>query len=276
MRTLYISDLDGTLLRSDQKTSGYTNETINRLVAQGMLFSYATARSYQTAHRVTAGLTAAFPLIVYNGAFIRDNASGALLLKNFFEKDAAEALVRELLSRDIFPLVYGFVGEEEKFSYLPERINRPTGDFVNSRNPGGRRDPRDRPVESIDRLLDGEIFYLVCIDAPDKLRPFYDKYREVFHCVYQKDLYSGEQWLEIMPREASKANAARQLAALLRCDAVVAFGDGRNDIDLFEAADQAYAVANAVPELKQIATGVIESNDQDGVARWLQAHCDFQ
>ncbi|MCH5354093.1 MAG: HAD hydrolase family protein, partial [Acutalibacter sp.] len=46
MRILYVSDLDGTLLRSDAKTSAYTNQVINKLTAKGMLFSYATARSH--------------------------------------------------------------------------------------------------------------------------------------------------------------------------------------------------------------------------------------
>ena len=73
MRTLYVSDLDGTLLRSDERTSGYTNRTVNRLVGEGMLFSYATARSFQTARKVTAGLEAEIPLIVYNGAAVADN-----------------------------------------------------------------------------------------------------------------------------------------------------------------------------------------------------------
>ena len=44
-RTLYVSDLDGTLLRSNERTSDYTNSVINRLTAQGMIFSYATALS---------------------------------------------------------------------------------------------------------------------------------------------------------------------------------------------------------------------------------------
>lgn len=56
--TLYISDLDGTLLRSDQRTSAYTNETINRLVGAGMCFSYATARSFHTAQKATQALKA--------------------------------------------------------------------------------------------------------------------------------------------------------------------------------------------------------------------------
>ena len=43
LKTLYVSDLDGTLLRSNETTSDYTNEVINRLTVQGMIFSYATA-----------------------------------------------------------------------------------------------------------------------------------------------------------------------------------------------------------------------------------------
>lgn len=79
MKTLYVTDLDGTLLRSDQTISAYTNETINRLVEQGMLFSYATVRSYVTARKVAGELRAQIPLIVYNGTFIIDNVSGKLL-----------------------------------------------------------------------------------------------------------------------------------------------------------------------------------------------------
>ena len=50
MRTLYVTDLDGTLLRSDQKTSEYTNQTINELVNRGMLFSML--RHVPIVHRI--------------------------------------------------------------------------------------------------------------------------------------------------------------------------------------------------------------------------------
>jgi hydroxymethylpyrimidine pyrophosphatase-like HAD family hydrolase len=80
MKTLYVSDLDGTLLRRDKTVSAFTVNTINELTAQGMLFSYATARSYVTASRLTAGITANIPVIIYNGAFILENGTKKQLL----------------------------------------------------------------------------------------------------------------------------------------------------------------------------------------------------
>ena len=50
---------------------------------------------------------------------------------------------------------------------------------------------------------------------------------------------------------------------------MVSFGDAINDLRMFECSDECYAVENAVPELKAAATGVIKSNEADGVAQWL-------
>lgn len=55
----------------------------------------------------------------------------------------------------------------------------------------------------------------------------------------------------------------------LGCDRIVCFGDEINDIPMFEIADEKYAVANAAPELKALATAVIGDNDEDAVAKWL-------
>lgn len=117
-------------------------------------------------------------------------------------------------------------------------------------------------------------FYFTCIDSEEKLYPLYRQFKEEFYCVYQKDIYSGEQWLEIMPAKTSKANGRTEnLARLLGCRRIVCFCDGKNDIPMFRIADEYYAVANAAPELKEIATDIIPSNNEDGVAKWLLAHC---
>lgn len=264
-KTLYVSDLDGTLLRRNETTSEYTNETINKLVDEGMIFSYATARSFQTSHKVTKGLNAKIPLIIYNGAMVVDNNDGEFLIKNFFGPEIEEVM-EDLFENEVYPIVYAFINGEEKFSYIKDKNTEGMQQFVNSR----KNDKRDNPVLGKENLCKGEMFYITCIDEKEKLEPLYNKYKDTYHCVFQIDIYTKHQWLEIMPKAASKANAIKQLKEHLGCDKLVVFGDGKNDIDMFELADEAYAVENAVDELKEVATAVIGSNNEDGVAKWLE------
>ena len=135
---------------------------------------------------------------------------------------------------------------------------------------GSRKgDIRTNAVKTTNDLKAGNVFYITCIDEPKKLKPLYEKYKDTYHCVYQTDIYTNEQWLEIMPLNASKAKAIKQLQTLLKCDKLVVFGDGKNDIDMFELAEERYAVQNAHDDLKRIATRIIPSNDEDGDAKWL-------
>jgi Cof subfamily protein (haloacid dehalogenase superfamily) len=76
---------------------------------------------------------------------------------------------------------------------------------------------------------------------------------------------------EINVSGISKGFAALEVCAYYQCskDDMYGFGDGMNDLEMFKMADEAYAVENAVPELKALATAVIGSNDEDAVAKWL-------
>ena len=266
MKTLYLSDLDGTLLGSNQKISAESCKILNSLISRGLLFSYATARSAVTAKPATAGLDAKIPIIVYNGVFTLDSQTGERLLSNIFARDEASKIYDTLLGYGINPIVYSIIDGAEKFSYIPHRLNRGTADFLATR----KNDIRERIVTAEDEMREGEIFYFTCIDEPEKLLPAKKALEGHFRCIYAKDIYSGEQWLEILPLSATKANAALQLKKHFGCDKLVVFGDGTNDIPLFEAADECYAVANAAPELKAIADGVIGSNDENSVAEFIQ------
>jgi hypothetical protein len=62
----------------------------------------------------------------------------------------------------------------------------------------------------------------------------------------------------------------------VRPDETMAFGDGYNDLELFEQADFSYAVSNAVPELKARAHAVIGSNDADSVLQTIQRTIEEQ
>ena len=265
MSKLYVSDLDGTLLRSDQVTSDYTNQVINTLVDKGMFFSYATARSLITAKKVTMGIQAKIPLIVYNGAFVIDNVTEEILIANYFD-DTVFTLLDDLFNNNIYPIVYSYIKGSEKFSFVPELCTKGMNKFIESRN----GDVRTNAVSSPAELKLGNVFYITCIDDSEKLKPLYNKYKDTYHCVFQTDIYTKDKWLEIMPIEASKSNAIKQLQTMLGCEKLIAFGDGINDIDMFQIADESYAVANAHEELKKHATAVISSNDEDGVAKWLE------
>jgi Cof subfamily protein (haloacid dehalogenase superfamily) len=264
-KTLYISDLDGTLLRNDQTLSPYTVQAIHALVEKGMIFSYATARSFITAKAVTGGLPSGLPAVVYNGSFIIEQGTGERLCTNAFSEEDGKMILDCLLAREVYPIVYAFVDGKEKYSWCPHLESRGTATFNNTRH----GDIRENPVAELADLYRGEIFHFTCIDEPEKLAPLYEYFREKFPCVFHVDIYSGEQWLEIQPLGATKAEAILKLKEMLNCDRIVCFGDGKNDISMFRIADECYAMANAEEELKAIATAVIDSNENHGVAKWL-------
>ena len=263
MKTLYVSDLDGTLLNSQQQTSTYTNQIIEKLVDQGMLFSYATARSYYSAKPATKGLSAKIPLILYNGAFIIDNQSQEILVSNFFLKEEVNDLAHYFNQKDFYPIVYAFINEQEKFSYIPSKSTKQQLDFISTRN-----DKRKNQTEN--DLYQGDVFYVSCIASKKQLESFYHDLKDRYQCLFSKDIYSQDWWLEILPQKATKAHAILQLKDYLKCEKVVAFGDGLNDLSMFEIANESYAVENACKELKEKATGVIGRHDQDAVAHWLE------
>lgn len=265
-RTLYLTDLDGTLLRGDQTVSIFTAQTISNLIRRGLLFSYATARSYTTASKITANLPQQLPVIVFNGSFIVDPRTEKRLLSNVFSSKEAAAILDTLTEAEIFPIVNAFFGNREKFSYVRGRESRGVLAYLEQRSD----DVRKNPVHGKEALYGGEIFHVTCIDEEEKLRSAYGVFKNTFPCVLYRDTYTDETWLEIHPAGATKAEAAKRLKALLDCDRIVCFGDGINDIPLFEIADECYAVANAQDELKAYASAVIEGNEDDGVARWLE------
>ena len=265
MKTLYVSDLDGTLLRRDKTVSEFTVRTINELTAQGMLFSYATARSYVTASRLTRGITSHIPVIIYNGAFILEHGTERKLLSEHLSREDARRVLDILLAHGIYPIVYAMIGGVEKYSHCPALESQAAKTFEDGRPGDIRANPLNDPAD----LYRGDIFNITCIDDEAKMRPLYEQMKDEYQCLWFTDMYSGERWFEILPPRATKANAILRLKEMLGCDRVVCFGDAENDISMFRIADECYAMDNAVDELKAIATGVIGSHQEDGVARFL-------
>ncbi len=269
-RILYVTDLDGTLLNRQDSINPFSIQTINDLVDRGMIFTYATARSLVSASKVTVGLSTNIPIIAYNGAFIIHPATGDILSKEDFNEEERAKVREVLIQYNISPMVYSFINGIEKVSWIPENENEGVKRYLSIR----QGDKRFRAVHDIESLYEGEMFYFTCIGEKDELLPVYDIFSKDYRyrCTMQQELYRPEYWCEIMLAKASKKNAIQKLKELWNCDKVVSFGDAINDIPMFEISDECYAVENAVDELKAHATGIIESNDNDGVAKWLLEH----
>lgn len=269
-KTLYVTDLDGTLLNKNDRINPKSIEIINSLVEKGMAFTYATARSLVSASVVTQGLSTNIPVIAYNGAFIFQPATGEILFREHFSREEMTYASDLIRTYEISPLVYAFIDGVEKVSWNPVRENDGVQRYLSLR----KGDRRLRPVENNAQLYEGEIFYFTCIGTKEELMPLYEAIskNKQYRCTIQQELYRPEYFCEIMPAGATKANAIRKLKEMRGCDKVISFGDAINDLPMFEISDACYAVENAVEELKAAADGVIDSNENDGVAKWLLEH----
>lgn len=267
-KTLYLSDLDGTLLRSDERMSTYTLNILNRFIENGGCFSYATARSIVTAERVVGNLNTKVPAICSGGAAIIDSKTKQILISNCFTAAESKFAADVFFAHNFFPIVFAYIDGKEKTSFLKHNITPAMQQYFNSRP----SDPRRREVLTPSNLFEGDMFFFACMDTDEALAEINKifSFDNRFNCIYSKDIYFSYQCCEIYPAQVTKASAALKLKAMLGCDKLVVFGDGQNDLSLFSVADESYAMSNAVPELKKIATAIIDTNDNDGVAKWIE------
>ncbi|ANA78657.1 Cof-like hydrolase [Paenibacillus vortex V453] len=88
-------------------------------------------------------------------------------------------------------------------------------------------------------------------------------------------LRSGEFFIDLMHRDASKGNALKQLAANrgYQQEEVLAIGNYFNDITMLTFAGMGIAMDNSPVEVKAAANAVTTSNNEDGVHEALVKYC---
>ena len=267
-RTLYVSDLDGTLMRNNGEISSFTVDTINGLVEKGLAFTYATARSVESARPLAGELRLTLPVITRNGAVLADNTTGIHLQRSVFTEEENELLKSMLPELPKYGFVSCFIGDDMIRTYMPGEHSEGLQGYVDYYE----NDPSMRKAESLDEMFTGIPGYVTMIGNKDDIAPLYERVREYkgWESLFQKDTYRDEYWLEICPQNCTKAKTILKLKEQLGFNRLVVFGDSLNDISMFKIADESYAVANATDELKAIATGVIGSNEEDSVADFIK------
>lgn len=269
------SDLDGTLISSDNEVSEENLDAIDRMHNAGVRFIVLTGR---TLYEVPLELrhNDSIDYIIYsNGVGIWDRKRG-LLKNNFIDDEKAKKVFEILSEHETFTEIYSggrpYV-DASKFDsehFLYYKIDK---GFIPEMNKSRVKIP------SLQKIID---------DSNDKVEMFdvffrYEKERQ--ECLKRlkndfDDLFvtsSMSNNLEIVRAGNSKGNTLIEFCNKMGIDikSVTVLGDSRNDISAFETDAKGYAVANACDELKNLADKVICSNDEN-VMRFMERETVYE
>ena len=280
MQSLYVSDLDGTLLRNDATLSAFSRDNLNCMLDDGLAFTVASARSVVSMGEVLAGLNLRLPIIEFNGAFVSDLVTGEHLVINELPSHIISD-INDCISRHrCLPVVSTFNGECDCLYYDSNRIvNAGIEAYVGNRTVA--KDRRLRPVRRLERAFDDRVVCFTIIERKETLEPLravlHERHGGLIETHLFEDAYArGWYWLTAHDRKATKDQAIATLAREhgFVAESLVVFGDQTNDMRMFRAAARSVAVSNAVPELKSLAHEVIGSNEEDSVVKYVRNDFD--
>lgn len=270
VKTLYISDMDGTLLNSDKEVSAFTESIINAFVAGGGHFTVATARSPASCVKILSGLNLDVPAVLMNGAVVYDLKAGKYVKTEIIPYEPAHKIISVFRQHEISGFMYAVLNGK-LITYYENLETKALKEFHDE-----RVQKYSKSFEQVsdfeEKIPENNIIYFSLINDYNKLLPIYNcmKNQTDIDMAFYRDNYGDKLWyLEVFSKSASKYNAARYLREQGRYDKIIGFGDNFNDLPLLKACDEFYSVSDAVDELKQASTGIIGSNEEDAVARFL-------
>ncbi len=249
-------DLDGTLLRSDGTLSKRTKAAARAAAAAGIELVLVTARGPRTVGDIAAELEIRGEAICSNGAIVLDLATRRIRKLREIETAVALELVQAL--RERLPGIL-FAVERESFAHEPGFA------AWNVTPPAGTR------VAAAEELLERPPTKLILRHAEHEVEAIAAVARDLAGQRASVSV-SGDWVVEVSPAGVNKAAALAELCDELGIDAaeVVAFGDHLNDLPMLSWAGAGVAVANAHPEVIDLADEVTAANDDDGVALVLE------
>lgn len=262
---LFATDLDGTLLTSDDKISPKNIQAMRDAVNAGVMVTLATGRMYSSAVQYARQIDIDVPLITYNGALIKATSG-----RVYNEKYIKQSVVKEIVAYCAQKQWYLQVNSNDAL-YFPVYLERSAayeksteikGETVGWQGLGQKN-------ENVAKML------LVTEDYGKKDGT--EKIQEENEMLYElTQKFAGKVMLvkskkgliEIVNPEVSKANALHILAGRFgfSIEDVMAIGDADNDLPMLEAAGKSVAMGNAAANIKAACDYVVGTNDDDGVA----------
>jgi Cof subfamily protein (haloacid dehalogenase superfamily) len=271
---LFITDLDGTLLRSDRTFSEADLDALRRLGERGVLRVVATGRSLFSFSMIQTAELPVDYVVFSTGAGVAEHPGGKIVRSASLESGEVRQAFDVFRSLRLDFMVQRPIPDTHIFGYMA--VNRSNPDFETRISLYSRF---AFPLHGdIDRF--GPATQLVAIVPPNRAQAALAEVRRKLAnlTVIQttSPLDGRSTWIEVFPAGVSKSLTAGWLASRLEIPRprTMSVGNDFNDLDLLEWAHTRFVTANAPPELKARFPSV-NSNNEDGVAeaveRWIQA-----
>lgn len=249
--SLILSDLDGTLFHDDKTISDYTKNVIRRAQQKGFLFGISTSRALVNAKKFLDGIDA--DILITNG--------GGMVFVKGKKVYSCEFTVEE--TRTLINAAWDILGKDAILS-----IDNEAGLYSNSKEELG-----DKFWSYNDFSDFSEAAMKLCVKTLDK------KTVEKISATVgleQVDFlpFSDIPWYKMSKKGATKECAIKALCEFLKLpeSKIAAFGDDFNDIGMLRLCGRGIAMKNAIDQVKDVSSEVCDSNENDGVAKWIEAN----
>ncbi|MDF2877927.1 MAG: Cof-like hydrolase [Clostridia bacterium] len=251
-----ISDLDGTLIRSDKTISSKNKEAIQAFIAGGGYFTVATGRTAQNVLPYLEGIAINKPCILYNGGALYNLSQKEFLLCNFLQKDPLFDYVKWIL--DTYQSLCVQIFTVDKL-YV---VN--TNQLV---DPVIVAEKQEFQFEDIEKIWHKEWLKIILNGSHEELLECNKHLKELIEKNIIHSVFSVPTYLEILPFGVSKGKALEELVKIEKLDQrkTIAIGDYDNDIEMLKIATVGIAPLNASKHAKASADLLTVSNDQDAI-----------
>jgi Cof subfamily protein (haloacid dehalogenase superfamily) len=256
---MVVTDLDGTLARSDSSICKVDIETLNKLGDLGVCRVIATGRSFFSARKV---LDENFPidyLVFSSGAGIMDWKNKVIIHQQHLTKDEVQKIAEILLEQQVDFSIQDKIPNNHCYSYALH--NKKNEDF-NRRLAIYEEFTRPLDMKTID-----EASQVIAILGEDV--EWFNHLSQLFENIKivraTSPLDGKTIWMEFFPSHVSKSYGINYLCQLLKIDKnqTVGIGNDYNDLDLLNYCEYSFVVDNAPAELKKKYPSVA-SNDMNG------------
>ncbi|MGI8916108.1 MAG: Cof-type HAD-IIB family hydrolase [Chloroflexota bacterium] len=266
---LLVLDIDGTLLDPSGQLTALTVQAVRDAVAHGCIVTLATGRRFRTARPIADALGLELPILVQNGALIKDSRTGEVLYHRHLATAGATCAIQYLWEAGAQPIIYenAFLGEGV-FTGPASRDGPVNGPYFD------RYDGLQRH-ETMAALLPSEPpLEVSAVDDATRLKAIAPGLVHPGLRVITTTYSSSAGFLEVLDAQCSKGEALLALAHRfdIAMAQTMAIGDNLNDLELMMAAGIGIAMGNARPEVQAVADIVTDSNAEDGVAMAISRH----